>query len=89
MNTDLAVALARQTVYTALMISGPMLLAGLAVGLLLGIFQAVTSLHEQTLVLVPKILAVMGVTLILLPWILKVILSFTTPLLGNLGRVAP
>jgi flagellar biosynthetic protein FliQ len=89
MNTDVAVALARQTVYTALLISGPMLLAGLVVGLLLGIFQAVTSLHEQTLVLVPKILAVMGVTLILLPWILKIILSFTTPLLGNLGRVAP
>ncbi len=85
MDSDLAVPLVRQTVWTALMISGPMLLAGLLVGLFLGVFQAVTSLHEQTLVLIPKILAVMGVTLFLLPWILKVMLGFTIPLLGNLG----
>jgi flagellar biosynthetic protein FliQ len=53
------------------------LLAGLVVGLLVGIFQSVTQIHEMTLTFIPKILAVAIVMLLTLPWMLQVILDFT------------
>ncbi len=70
--------LARQMLVTALMVVGPLLTAGLAVGLAVAVFQAVTSIREMTLTMIPKIIAVVGVLLWLLPWMLKVVVAYTT-----------
>jgi flagellar biosynthetic protein FliQ len=69
--------LMQQTLWVTLQLSGPVLLAGLVVGLLVGIFQSVTQIHEMTLTFIPKILAVAIVMLLTLPWMLQVILDFT------------
>lgn len=70
-------ALAIETYKVTLMISLPMLLAGLIVGLLVSIFQATTQINEMTLTFVPKILAVIAVLIFFLPWMLNTILDYT------------
>ncbi|MFQ5688294.1 MAG: flagellar biosynthetic protein FliQ, partial [Candidatus Scalindua sp.] len=55
------------------------------IGLIIGIFQAVTSIQEQTLTFLPKLLAVFGIFALALPWLLQKMSAFTTLLLGNLS----
>ena len=84
MNEDLIITVARQTMITVLTLAGPMLVAGLIVGLTVSILQSVTSIHEQSLSMIPKMIAVLVTLLFLLPWLLRVMKTFVVPLLGNL-----
>jgi flagellar biosynthetic protein FliQ len=80
MNQDTVVNLATQAMSLALKIAGPLLLVALVVGLLISVFQAVTQIQEQSLSLIPKIAAV-GVVIVLLgPWMLGQLVSYTTAL---------
>ena len=88
MTTDFVVQLAYRALYMVLMISAPMLIAGLVVGLVVGIFQAVTSIHEMTLTFIPKILAVVIALLIFLPWMLRALLGFTISLYGSIPALS-
>ncbi len=81
MTQQMVLFMARRMLITGLMVVGPLLLAGLTVGLTVAVFQAVTSIREMTLTMIPKILAVVGVLLWLLPWMLKVVVSYTTNVL--------
>ncbi|RJP69885.1 MAG: flagellar biosynthetic protein FliQ [Candidatus Abyssobacteria bacterium SURF_17] len=74
------VDIGREALMITLLISAPPLLAGLAVGLIISIFQAVTQIQEFTLTFIPKILAVFIATIIFLPWMLQVFLGYTTNL---------
>ena len=69
---------------TAIMLAAPMLVAGLAVGLLVSIFQAATSINEMTLAFIPKMLAVAVALIFFFPWMLQTMVTYTTNLLGNL-----
>jgi flagellar biosynthesis protein FliQ len=80
MTPEFFVDLATRTLHTALLLAAPPLLAGLVVGVAVSILQTITQMQEQTLVLVPKILAVALVLLLCLPWMLQVLLTFTTAL---------
>ncbi len=82
MNELLVVDIGRETLITALKIVSPALLVGMAVGLLVSLFQALTSLQEQTMTLVPKMLAVAITLIILLPWILQVLLDFARSMIA-------
>jgi len=73
----MAVDIGRQAIMITLIISAPILVAGLIVGLVVGIFQAVTQIHEMTLTFIPKILAMVGVFLVTLPWMLVEIVDYT------------
>lgn len=77
MTQEFVVGLGRQAVEMTLMLAAPMLGLGLAVGLIVSIFQAVTQIQEMTLTFVPKIIAVMTGLLLFLPWMLRIMLSFT------------
>ena len=81
MTQQIVVFLARRTLTTGLMVVGPLLLAGLVVGVVVAVFQAVTSIREMTLTIVPKVLAVVAMILWLLPWMLNVIVSYTANML--------
>ena len=74
-------ALAIETYKITLLLSLPMLLAGLIVGLLVSIFQATTQINEMTLSFVPKILAVIGVMIFAMPWMLNMLLDYTRRLI--------
>jgi flagellar biosynthetic protein FliQ len=62
----------------ALIISAPILLIGMFVGLLVSIFQATTSINEMTLSFIPKILAAVGVIIFTMPWMLQLMIDYTT-----------
>lgn len=62
----------------------PMLLASIAVGVLISIFQAATQIHEMTLVFVPKILVIGFCLMVLFPWMLNVMISYTINLFSNI-----
>lgn len=76
----LVIDLARNALVTALMLAGPLLGTALAIGLVVSIVQAVTSIQEQTLSFVPKLFAVGAVFLMLLSWMLQVMMQYTTEL---------
>lgn len=86
MSSEFIIGLAGQALFTILKVSAPMLGLGLIVGLLVSIFQATTHIQEQTLAFIPKIVAVFVAILIFGPWILNVMVDFTSRLLGNLAQ---
>lgn len=80
--------LGRNTLAMTAMLAAPMLLAALAVGLVISIFQALTQINEQTLAFVPKILAVFGALAIAGPWLLNQLLGYTVNLFEMLPSLA-
>jgi flagellar biosynthetic protein FliQ len=71
------IELARSAMLVMVKVAAPPLLAGLAIGLLISIFQAVTQIQEQTLTFVPKVLTVLLVLLLFLPFMLHTLFDFT------------
>ncbi|TLE02180.1 flagellar biosynthesis protein FliQ [Helicobacter japonicus] len=80
-------ALAIQTYKLTLILSLPMLLAGLIVGLLISIFQATTQINEMTLTFVPKILAVVAVIIFTMPWMINMITDYTRMLFDMISNI--
>jgi flagellar biosynthesis protein FliQ len=80
MNQDTVVNLASQGMGLALKIAGPLLLVALVVGLVVSVFQAVTQIQEQSLTLIPKIVGVAVVVVVLGPWMLGQLVSYTSSL---------
>ena len=76
--------LVRDLMWTVLVLAGPILLATLVIGLLVSLFQALTSVQEQTMSLVPKLLVVMVVSLLLLAPALSILKDYTERILGQL-----
>ncbi len=87
MDDALALDLGRSTLLVALTIVAPVLLVGMGVGLLVSLFQTLTALQEQTLSLVPKMLAVVATILILMPWILRTLRDFAETLFRSLAEL--
>ena len=84
MSHQLIVDLARNAIMLALLVAGPMLVVALGVGLVVSVIQAVTQILEQTLSFEPKLIAVGATFLIALPWILQILIKYTTELFRSL-----
>ena len=84
MSGDLVIQMAQEALRMVLIISAPMLGLGLLVGLAFSIFQATTSIQEQTLAFIPKIVAVFVAILIFGPWMLRLMVEYVTNVLVNL-----
>ena len=84
MSGDLVIQLGQEALMIVLMVSAPMLGLGLTVGLMVSVFQATTSIQEQTLAFIPKIIAVFVAILIFGPWMLSVMVEFCTGIFTNL-----
>ncbi len=80
------IELGRQALWLSLLVSAPLLLAGLVVGVGISLLQAVTQIHEMTLTFIPKIVAVTATLLLLLPWMLETLMSYQTYVLEILPR---
>lgn len=87
MNELLIAQLGKEALKTALMVAGPALVVSLVVGLIVSIFQVVTSLQDQTIAFVPKVIAVMAVVAISFPWMMSVMLHFTTRMFTEFNAV--
>ena len=84
MSGDLVIQLGQEALMVVMLVSAPMLGLGLLVGLLVSVFQATTSIQEQTLAFIPKIIAVFVVILIFGPWMLRIMVEYVTNIFVNL-----
>jgi flagellar biosynthesis protein FliQ len=87
MSVGDAANLLRGGILETLIISAPLLLVGLVVGLVISIIQATTSIQEQTLTFVPKIAAILGALVLLGPWMLTSLREFTIRLFSQIGTM--
>lgn len=87
MNPDLAIDIFKSTVVFALYVVAPFLGVTLVVGLIASLVQSVTSMQEQTLTFIPKLLALAGLLLVLTPWLLRSLSEFTITILTRMGAL--
>ncbi|CUS99778.1 flagellar biosynthesis protein FliQ [Candidatus Chrysopegis kryptomonas] len=88
MTEQFIIHLARETFFTAFLVSAPVLIASAIVGLIISIFQSATSINEMTLSFVPKLIVIAVVLVIALPWIIDVMISFTKELFNQIPNIA-
>lgn len=86
MDAGQVVTVARQTIWVIVKTSVPLLLVSMIVGLIISLFQTLTSIQEQTLTFVPKLLAIMIALMIMGNWLLNEIVSFMQLLWGSFGQ---
>ena len=87
MNELIIVGMAREALRTALYVAAPALIVSMVVGLAISIFQVVTSLQDQTVAFVPKVMAVMLVVVLSFPWMMRVMIAFTTHMFTDFNFV--
>ncbi len=87
MTQEFAIDIAMEALKVALLLSAPMLGFGLVTGIIVSIFQAVTSIQEMTLTFIPKILAVVAALFIFFPWLLQTMLQFTSKVIIIIPQV--
>jgi len=88
MSETLVIGIIRQTIETAVIVTLPMLLAGLLAGILVSIFQTITSIQDNILAFIPRAAAIFVVFAFTFPWILRVITSFAVALIHRLPELA-
>jgi flagellar biosynthetic protein FliQ len=88
MSEEMVLRLTKHTLETVLLVSAPMLAAGLIVGLIISIIQIVTSIHDAALAFVPRILVTFVVFLIVFPWMMNTMVSYTHTLLESFAVYA-
>jgi len=86
MSTEFVVGIVREAMEIALLLSAPVLSVGLVLGLLTSILQAVTQLQEMSLTFIPKLLGVAAVLLLLSPWMLRILVTYTATLIENIPQ---
>lgn len=87
MTVESAIDLAREAALLTLVVGAPILISGMAVGLVVSMLQAVTQIQEQTLSFVPKIIAMILVMMLVLPWIMTQMLDYTANLIRDIPMV--
>lgn len=84
MSEALVVGIVRQAIETAVIVTLPMLLAGLIAGVLVSIFQTVTSIQDNVLAFIPRALAIFVVFAVTFPWMLRIVTGFSSALIRRL-----
>ncbi len=84
MTPEMVTTIGQQALWVTMLIAAPMLLSALAVGLLIGMFQAATQINEMTLSFIPKLLILVGSLVVAGPWMLSVIVNYTRQLMEQI-----
>ncbi len=87
MENEFAIEVVNQAIKVTLMLSAPMLIGALLVGVLVSIFQAVTQINEQTLSFIPKILVIVAALVIFSPWMMETMVSYTQDLFTSIPEL--
>ncbi|MEW6302715.1 MAG: flagellar biosynthetic protein FliQ [Verrucomicrobiota bacterium] len=87
MNPEFAVELLKAMITQAMALMSPVLITAMTIGLGISLFQAVTSIHEQTLTFVPKAAGIAGLLLVLLPWMTRTLIEFTTAIIQKMPQM--
>lgn len=86
MTPDIATDLVRHALILCMVIAGPVLIVGLVVGIIISIIQALTQIQEQTLSLIPKLVVMIGVAILLMPWICQRLMDYTAQMFTSMAR---
>ncbi|MCX6148105.1 MAG: flagellar biosynthesis protein FliQ [Candidatus Kapabacteria bacterium] len=89
MSDQMVIAIIRDAFWHVILICGPLLLVSLVIGLVISIFQAATSISEQTLTFVPKLLAVFIVTVLIMPFIIGTLKTYTINMFKLIETMGP
>ena len=87
MNESVVISIVKETLYTAMLVGGPILILSLLVGLLVSIFQATTQIQEQTLSFIPKLIAVALVLVVGGAWMLNELIQFTNKIMNMIAAI--
>ncbi len=87
MTPESVMDIGTQAIKVGLMVSAPLLLAALATGLIISILQAATQINEMTMTFIPKILVIVGVGVLLGPWMMRTFIEYTRLLITNIPNV--
>lgn len=87
MNTQTVLTIAQQALFVTVLVSAPLLLTALAVGLVVSIFQAATQINEMTLSFIPKLLAIFAVLVITGPWMMAQLVDYVQRLFTSIPQV--
>lgn len=87
MNPEFAAELLKMLMFQAVTLAAPILLTALVLGLAISIFQSVTSIQEQTLTFVPKAMGIVALLVILMPWMLRTLIEFTTAVIQKMPQM--
>lgn len=87
MHPEFAIDVIKSMMLTAVTLVSPLLLAAMAIGLMISVFQAVTSIQEQTLTFFPKAIGVAMLVVLLLPWLLRTMMDFTIALIQRMPQM--
>jgi flagellar biosynthesis protein FliQ len=85
MNEDMVLTLGSQAIKTIIYLAGPMLFAAMTIGIVVSVLQAVTQINEATLTFIPKMVAVIVVLMVMAPWMLEILKTYTIEVLGTAG----
>ena len=86
MDAQDAINLTQQAMLTALIVGAPILVAGMLVGLLIGLAQALTQVQDQTVAFVPKIVAMVAVLILCLPWLIQKMVEYSETPFVNIPK---
>ena len=84
MNEAAVIELGRESMWVVLKIAGPIMMMGLGIGLIIALFQALTTIQEMTLTFVPKILVILGSVILFLPFMMTTIIEFSRTLFDRM-----
>lgn len=87
MNPEFAIELLKALMFQAVTLAAPFLAVAMLIGFAVSLFQTVTSIHEQTLSFVPKALGILGLLLLLLPWVVRSLIEFTTAIIEKMPQM--
>ncbi|MDD9876740.1 MAG: flagellar biosynthesis protein FliQ [Magnetovibrio sp.] len=84
MNEAAVLEVGREALWVILKTAGPIMMAGLAIGLIIALFQALTTIQEMTLTFVPKILVIFSAVILFLPWMMSTVVEFARTLFDRM-----
>lgn len=87
MNPEFAAEILKNLMFQAVTLAAPILLTGMVIGLAISLFQSVTSIQEHTLTFVPKALGIVGLLVLLLPWMLRTVIEFATAVIQKMPQM--
>jgi flagellar biosynthetic protein FliQ len=87
MNAAIATELLKTLMTTAVMLATPILTTAMIIGLSISLFQSVTSIQEQTLSFVPKVLGIVAILILLMPWMLRTLVEFAAAMISKMPQM--
>ncbi len=84
MTPEFITMIGKETIWVVLMVAAPILASGMVIGLAISLFQAVTQIQEMTLTFVPKIVIVMIALLVFAPWMMELLINYTTEMITSI-----